>query len=117
MTDKEIIEDQEVELHDEVTDEVVEEAHDPKNAEQQSVDSVNKADDMVKKAPARKGDNSKQDPMPKTKAGMINAMYTKMNGMKKEQLMAAYNKMHEEWEDEDMEVVAEKQDSVSGRLL
>jgi hypothetical protein len=110
MTDKEIIEDQEVELHDEVTDEVVEEAHDPKNAEQQSVDSVNKADDMVKKAPARKGDNSKQDPMPKTKAGMINAMYTKMNGMKKEQLMAAYNKMHEEWEDEDMEVVAEKQD-------
>jgi len=112
MTDKEIIEeDQEVELHDEVTDEVVEEAHDPKNAEAQSVASVDKAGDATGKAPTRKGDQTKQDPMPKTKAGMINAMYSKMSGMKKEQLMAAYAKMHEEFEEEDgVEVVAEKQD-------
>jgi len=33
------------------------------------------------------------EPMPKTKAGMINAMYGKMNAMKKSDLMASYNKM------------------------
>lgn len=91
------IQDQEVELHDEVTDEVVEEAHDPKNAEAQSVASVDKAGDAVKgTAPKRKAaggtatDNTKQDPMPKTKAGMINAMMTKMNGSNKANLMAMY---------------------------
>lgn len=49
MTDQ--VKDQEVEL-----DEEIEEAHDPKTAEQQSVASVNKAADATKKAPARKGD-------------------------------------------------------------
>jgi len=112
MTDiNNVEEDQEVELHDEVTDEVVEEAHDPKNAEAQSVASVDKAGEATGKAPTRKGDQTKQDPMPKTKAGMINAMYSKMNGMKKEQLMAAYSKMHSEsFEDEDGDVIVEKQD-------
>lgn len=71
-----------------IDDEVVEEAHDPKNAEQQSVASVDKAEDGVsKQASARKGDklSSKDEPSgaPKTKAGMINAMFTKMNGMSK----------------------------------
>jgi len=112
MTDiNNIEEDQEVELHDEVTDEVVEEAHDPKNAEAQSVASVDKAGEATGKAPTRKGDNTKQDPMPKTKAGMINAMYTKMNAMKKHDLQAAYSKMQEEsLEDQDGDVIAEKQD-------
>lgn len=97
-----------VELHDE--DNRVEEAttHDPKNAEAQSIASVDAADDSVKKAPARKGDSTKQDPMPKTKAGMLNAMYSKMVGMKKDQLSAAYAKMHEEFgemeEDESVEL-------------
>jgi hypothetical protein len=50
MTDQ--IQDQDVELDDET----VEEAHDPKNAEAQSVDSVAKAADATKQAPARKGD-------------------------------------------------------------
>ena len=61
------IEDQDIELHDDDND-VVEEAmaHDPKNAEAQSVAAVAKADDGVKRARARKGDNTKQDPMPKT---------------------------------------------------
>jgi hypothetical protein len=31
--------------------------------------------------------------MPKTKAGMINAMYGKLNAMKKVDLQAAYGKM------------------------
>ena len=61
MTDENQIEDQEVELHDEVTDEVVEEAHDPKNAEAQSIASVDKAEKAGKTAPKRKGDNPKGD--------------------------------------------------------
>ena len=51
MTDQ--IEDQDVEL-----DEEIEEAHDPKNAEKQSVDATAKAGDATKKAPARKGDKA-----------------------------------------------------------
>jgi hypothetical protein len=89
------IQDQEVELHDEVTDEVMEEAHDPKNAEAQSVASVDKAGDATGSAPKRSAaggatDNTKQDPMPKTKAGMINAMMTKMGGSNKASLQAMY---------------------------
>lgn len=82
--------DQNVDLPE--VDESIEEAkgHDMKNAEAQSIASVDHAEDGTKKAPARKGDNTKQDPMPKTKAGMINAMYGKISGMKKDQLTAAY---------------------------
>ena len=88
MTDQ--IEDQEVELDD---NDVVEEAHDPKNAEAQSIASVQGAEDETKAAPARKGDKKNSKPMPKTKAGMINAMHGMMTGMKKDKLMAAYGKM------------------------
>ena len=114
MTDKEIIEqeDQDVELHDEVTDEVVEEAHDPKNAEAQSVASVDAAGDATGSAPKRKGDQGKQDPMPKTKAGMINAMFTKMNGMSKQEMSKMYASymggMHKEDVDmDDQEVISD----------
>ena len=101
MTDENQIEDQDVELHDEVTeDEVMEMAtHDPKNAEAQSVASVDKAADATGTAPKRKmaggtaADNTKQDPMPRTKAGMINAMYKEMSKMKKEKLTASYHNM------------------------
>tara|TARA_R100000734_G_C3317044_1_gene109861 strand:+ start:1466 stop:2542 length:1077 start_codon:yes stop_codon:yes gene_type:complete len=115
MTDENQIEDQDVELHDEVTDEVVEEAHDPKNAEAQSVASVDKAGDATGTAPKRKmaggtaADNTKQDPMPKTKAGMINAMYKEMSKMKKETLAASYHNMMKK-EDVDVdegEIIAE----------
>lgn len=70
----------------------------PVGTEADSIASVDKTDDSVKKAPSRKGDSSKQDPMPKTKAGMINAMYAQMSGMKKDQLAAAYKKMQEEFD-------------------
>ena len=115
MTDENQIEDQDVELHDEVTDEVVEEAHDPKNAEAQSVASVDKAGDATGTAPKRKmaggtaADNTKQDPMPRTKAGMINAMYKEMSKMKKETLAASYHNMMKK-EDVDVdegEIIAE----------
>jgi len=88
MTDQ--IQGQDVELDD---NDVVEEAHDPKNAEAQSVASVDSAEDQGPKAKARKGDKSNAEPMPKTKAGMINAMYGKMSKMKKEDLVGAYGKM------------------------
>ena len=113
MTDKEIIEeDQEVELHDEVTDEIVEKAtHDPDKAPAQAVAATDAAADATKKASAPGGDKP-AEPMPKTKAGMINAMYGKMNAMKKDELQANYKKMmsaqmHKEDTDEDGEAVSE----------
>ena len=113
MTDKEIIEeDQEVELHDEVTDEIVEKAHahDPDKAPAQAVAATDAAADATKKASAPGGDKP-AEPMPKTKAGMINAMYGKMNAMKKDELQANYKKMmasyHKEDTDEDGEAVTE----------
>jgi len=100
-------EDMNVELPDEDI-ELEAGAHDPKNAEAQSVASVAKTDDSIKKAPALKGDkpNAKDEPSkPKTKAGMINAMYSKMSKAKKEELSALYDKMIEEGFDEEVEEV------------
>ena len=86
---------QEVELHDDINDEIVEEtlvdesaAPAPKgkpdaNAtdEEESIASVDKASNAVKKSP-----------VPKTKAGMINAMSMKLQSMKKDDIQAAYFK-------------------------
>jgi len=113
MTDNQIIEDHDVELHDEVTNEVVEaNTHDPKDAEAQSVASADAASDAGPSAKKRGTDNTMQDPMPKTKAAMINAMYTKMNAMKKHDLQAAYGKMMDSVEEDQFEgeAIAEKQD-------
>ena len=76
---------QDQELHDEVTDEVVEEAHDPKNAEAQSVAATDKAGEATGSAPKRKGDETKQDPMPKTKAALMSKMVKRMGEMNKSQ--------------------------------
>jgi len=62
MTDQ--VQDQDVEL-----DEEIEEAHDPKNAEAQSVASVDAAENKTKKAPARKGDKSNSQPSELKPAG------------------------------------------------
>jgi hypothetical protein len=101
------MEDQNIELRDE--QEVAEaKGHDMKNAEAQSIAATDKAANATTKAPARTGDKSNSEPMPKTKAGMINAMYGKLNAMKKVDLQAAYGKMMgEEVELEEEEVVAE----------
>jgi len=78
-------EDMNVELHDEESQ--VEEGHDMKNAEAQSVASVAKAEDGTKKAPKRKGDKTNQEPSHlKSKAAMVNAGYKAMSGMAKEDL-------------------------------
>lgn len=105
MTDQ--IQDQEVEL-DEIDNDVVEEAHDPKNAEQQSIASVSSAEDKGPRAKKRKGDKSNSEPMPKTKAGMINAAYQKMAGMRKEELAGLMGKVFgESVEVEEVEAAAE----------
>lgn len=110
MTDKYEI-DQDVELHDEVEDEVVEEAHDPKNAEAQSVDAVDKAADATSAA-GRGGKGAAKDaknaePMPKTKAGLIAATVGKMQTMNREQLAAMYNYKAEGVEAVEGEQIAE----------
>ena len=120
---------QDQELHDEVTDEVVEQkelapkgmktGHDPKNAEAQSVDATDKAGDATGKAPTRKmaggtaSDNTKQDPMPKTKNGMITAMVQKMQGMSKAEMSSmysSYNMKKEGIDVEDESVISEEED-------
>jgi len=91
--------------------EVMEEAtHDPKNAEAQSIVAVDKAADAVKsQAAGRKGDKRNSEPMPKTKAGMLSAMVTKMQGMNKGDLSNMFKGMHEDvdFDTEEAEVVVE----------
>ena len=60
-----------------------------------------------KQAAVPGGVANKGEQMPKTKAGMINAMYGKMNAMRKQDLMASYDKMmnamaHPDKKDDDM---------------
>ena len=91
MTDQ--VEDQEVELEDEIE---IEEAHDPKNAEAQSVASVKGAEGKGKTAKEPGGKGGPKDPMqklPGTKAGMISAMYNHASKMKKEELAGMYRKV------------------------
>lgn len=100
------MEDQNIELRAEETE--VAEGHDMKNAEAQSVAATDKAADATSQAPARKGDKKNSEPMPKTKGAMINAMYSKLSGLNKTDLTAAYGKvMGEEVEVAEEEVVAE----------
>ena len=85
----------EVDLHDdinEIVEETLEEASEPKGAgagkegqpigEPESIASVDKASDATKKTS-----------LPKTKAAMVNAMYVKASTMKREELATAYKAM------------------------
>ena len=104
MTDQ--VQDQEVELDEEK----IEEAHDPKNAEAQSIASVDSAEDKGPKAKGRKGDKSNSEPMqklPNTKAGMINAAYMKMSKMKKEDLAGMLKQVMGEGVEADEQAVVE----------
>lgn len=107
-----------VELHDEEINDIVEETLDEAapavkgkpdadaTTEPESIASVDKAAGATKQAP-----------VPKTKAGMINAMYGKLNAMKKVELQAAYGKMMgEEVEVEESEIVAETQIDTTAEL-
>ena len=134
MTEDQMIEDQDVELHDDEGEvmeamhggngmkmkkkpmEAMNGKHDPKNAEAQSIASVDKAGEATGTAKKRKmaggtaGDNAKQDPMPKmpgTKAGMMNAAYNMMAGMHKEDLKLALQKLMSEQTEEGEEIEAQ----------
>ena len=113
MTDENQVEDQDVELHDE--NEIMEKAgHDPKNAEAQSIASVDKAGDATGSAPlptspgATAKNDTKKDAMPKTKAALMAAMMTRMQSMNKEALQAMYN--YKEGFESEGEEIAEKQE-------
>jgi len=116
MTDENQV-DQEVELTE---DESVEEAHDPKNAEAQSVASVKAAEKKgvsqasppgMGTAKNNTGVGDKKMEKPKTKAGMINAMFSKMSSMSKEDMSKMYSSFHEETEENGEAVnVAETKD-------
>lgn len=104
---------EEVEVSDiesEVLDEetTIEEAKvaevDPKDAEAASVDAVDDAGDVTDKAPENK-------PTAKTKAVALAAMYSKLQAMKKPELMAAYEKMMDEGEHEGDEEEEEVEES------
>ena len=114
MTEK--IENQDVELQED--EEISEMKHDPKNAEAQSVASVDKAGEATGTAPKRKmaggtaADSTKQDPMPKTKAGMIAKMVGTMQGMNKQQINAMATNMYNSTDPEafDGEPIAEDEE-------
>ena len=109
---------EEVEVSDiesEVLDEetTIEEAKvaevDPKDAEAASVDAVDDAGDVTDKAPENK-------PKAKTKAVALAAMYSKLQAMKKPELMAAYEKMMGEMEHGDEEEEVEESFDHSAEL-
>ena len=105
--------DHDVELHDDENEIMEAQGHDPKNAEAQSVASVDKAGEATGSAPKRKGDQSKQDPMPKmpgTKAGMINAAFEKMNKMSRAEMSNLLGKMMAEGVDVEDDAVVETAD-------
>lgn len=104
MTDQ--IQDQDVELDENE----IEEAHDPKNAEAQSIASVKGAEGKGTTAKEPGGKGGAKDPMqklPGTKAGMINAMYMKASKMKKEELAGMFNKIMGETVAEELETDAQ----------
>ena len=93
--------DQDVELHDDENEIMEANGSD----EEASVKSADTAADASGSAPKRKGDNTAQDPMPKTKAALMAGMMAKMQKMDKKSLQAMY-KM-ESVLDEDGEVISE----------
>src|SRR5210317_665125 len=107
MTEDQIIEDQDVETSEVEIEEA--QGHDPKNAEAQSIASVDKAGEATGTAPARKGDKKNSEPMPKTKAALMAGMVSKMQGMNKQALMALYGEAFED--DQELETVAEQEAS------
>ena len=93
MTDNENIE-----LEDSPEEEIQEASMD-KDPEAASIKSVKDAEKKGATAPKRSAaggasDNTTQDPMPKTKGGMLNAMYLKASKMNKADLTKAYTAMH-----------------------
>jgi len=94
--------DHDVELHDDENEIMEMNGSD----EEASVKSADAASDASGSAPKRKGDNTTQDPMPKTKAALMAGMMAKLQKMDKKSLQAMY-KMEGVEVDEDGEVISE----------
>jgi len=110
MSEKEIIENQvdaqseEVEVENdamESTTKLAEAEAPTKDAEEKSVDTVDAASDATGSAPKRStpggasdAANAEPSKLPGTKAGMINAMYSKMNGMSTREMKKLMNTYH-----------------------
>ena len=102
-------------------------AHDPKNAEAQSLASTDAAGEVTTQAKEPGGAGGKADPMPKlTKAGMMNAMVNAMKKMKKADMKKHYEGMYGESvevvddeevinsnHDEDLDVLIKSEESLS----
>ena len=102
-------------------------AHDPKNAEAQSLASTDAAGDVTTQAKEPGGAGGKADPMPKlTKAGMMNQMINAMKKMKKADMKKHYEGMYGESvevvedeevinsnHDEDLDVLIKSEESLS----
>ena len=134
MTD----ENQEDVIGDLYEDDNVEEAHDPKNAEKASVDSVKAAGNAVKGKASRGGKGTAKDKENQeksdlknsakdagsqptesvrlTKAGMINNAYQKMNSMTKEDLENLYAKVMMEESEDDSEIATEAASEVNADI-
>ena len=117
MTDENQVKDQDVELHDDENEIMEKAGHDPKNAEAQSVASVDKAGDATGSAPlptspgATAKNATKKDAMPKTKAALMAAMMNYMGSMDKATLQNTYSgMMNKEGVENDEEAIAEKQE-------
>ena len=117
MTDENQVKDQDIELHDDENEIVEKMAHDPKNAEAQSVASVDQAGDATGSAPlptspgATAKNATKKDAMPKTKAALMAAMMNYMGSMNKEMLKNTYeNMMKKEGVENDEEAIDGKQE-------
>jgi len=80
-----------------------------KNAEAQSIAATDKAANATTKAPARTGDKSNSEPMPKTKAGMISAMTDKMLKMSKSEMNKLYASYSESVDMEENDELVETQ--------
>ena len=99
------------ELHDEdindIVEETLEEAAPAAKGGTVDAQQVSEPESIASVDKAAK--STKQAAVPKTKAGMVNAMDQKMNGMKKDQLQASYKAMMGEDVDfEEEEVLAEE---------
>ena len=105
--------DENVELHDEqINDEIVEETLEeaaPVAKGKPDADAVTEPESIASVDKA--ADATKQAPVPKTKAGMINAMNMHLQKMKKDDVQASYKKLvqgyNESVEDGESDVVAE----------
>jgi len=109
---------QDVELDEDETE--IEEAHDPKNAELQSVKATASAAAAGKgQTPLRRGDKRNSEPSNlKTRAGLMNAVFQGMSQMSKENLQGLLTKMKEDIDggDDEAAVVAESEYDFSDDL-